>query len=111
MTEYSIHIRVGGTQSIDVDVRIVVATNRDLQKQVQEKLFREDLYFRISAVPVTVPPLRERGNDVLLLADHFLEKFSKELTISDARKVCLAILSSMRDFWSSPATCLASICA
>ncbi len=70
--------RVGGTQSIDVDVRIVVATNRDLQKMAEEKLFREDLYFRISAVPMTIPPLRERGNDVLLLADHFLEKFSRE---------------------------------
>lgn len=70
--------RVGGTQSIDVDVRIVVATNRDLQKQVRDKLFREDLYFRVSAVPLTIPPLRERGNDVLLLADHFLEKFSRE---------------------------------
>jgi len=70
--------RVGGTQSIDVDVRIVVATNRDLQKLAEEKLFREDLYFRISAVPMTIPPLRERGNDVLLLADHFLEKFSRE---------------------------------
>jgi len=70
--------RVGGTQSIDVDVRIVVATNRDLQKQVQEKLFREDLYFRISAVPITIPPLRDRGNDVWLLAEHFLEKFSRE---------------------------------
>ncbi|HYL86115.1 MAG TPA: sigma-54 dependent transcriptional regulator [Candidatus Angelobacter sp.] len=70
--------RVGGTQSIDVDVRIVVATNRDLQKQVQEKLFREDLYFRISAVPIIIPPLRERGNDILLLADDALEKFSRE---------------------------------
>ena len=70
--------RVGGTQSIDVDVRIVVATNRDLRKLAEEKLFREDLYFRISAVPMTIPPLRERGNDVLLLADHFLEKFSRE---------------------------------
>jgi transcriptional regulator with GAF, ATPase, and Fis domain len=70
--------RVGGTQSIDVDVRIIVATNRDLQKQVQEKLFREDLYFRIAAVPMTIPPLRERGNDVLLLANHFLEKFTRE---------------------------------
>jgi DNA-binding NtrC family response regulator len=72
--------RVGGMQSIDVDVRIVVATNRDLQKQVQEKLFRDDLYFRISTVPITIPPLRERGNDVLLLANHFLEKFSREFT-------------------------------
>jgi DNA-binding NtrC family response regulator len=70
--------RVGGTQCIDVDVRIVVATNRDLQKLIEEKLFREDLYFRISAVPITIPPLRERGKDVLLLAQHFLEKFSRE---------------------------------
>lgn len=70
--------RVGGTQSIEVDVRIVVATNRDLQKLVEQKLFREDLYFRISAVPMTIPPLRDRGEDVLLLADHFLEKFSRE---------------------------------
>ena len=72
--------RVGGTQSIDVDVRIVVATNRDLQKLAEVKLFREDLYFRISAVPLTVPPLRNRGNDLNLLADHFLEKFSREFS-------------------------------
>src|SRR5580693_6817358 len=70
--------RVGGTQSIDVDVRIVVATNRNLQKLVEQKLFREDLYFRISAVPMTIPPLRERGEDVLLLAQHFLEQFKRE---------------------------------
>src|SRR5437016_11917541 len=70
--------RVGGTQSIDVDVRIVVATNRDLQKQVQERLFRDDLYFRISTVPMKIPPLRERGNDVLLLANHLLEKLDRK---------------------------------
>ncbi len=70
--------RVGGTQLIEVDVRIVVATNRDLQKLMQEKLFREDLYFRISAVPITIPALRDRGNDVFLLADYFLDKFSRE---------------------------------
>lgn len=70
--------RVGGTQSIDVDLRFVVATNRDLKKLAEEKLFREDLYFRISAVPLTIPPLRERGEDVLLLADHFLQKFARE---------------------------------
>jgi len=74
--------RVGGTQAIDVDVRIVVATNRDLQTQVREKLFREDLYFRISTVPITIPPLRERGKDVLLLASDFLEKFSREFAKS-----------------------------
>ena len=77
--------RVGGTQSIDVDVRIVVATNRDLHKAVADKSFREDLYFRISAVPLTIPPLRERGNDVLLLAEHFLEKFSREFGKPGAR--------------------------
>jgi DNA-binding NtrC family response regulator len=77
--------RVGGTQSIDVDVRIVVATNRDLHKAVADKSFREDLYFRISTVPLTIPPLRERGNDVLLLAEHFLEKFSREFGKPGAR--------------------------
>src|SRR5215468_10393645 len=86
--------RVGGTQSIDVDVRIIVATNRDLQQAVAEKAFREDLYFRISTVPLTIPPLRGRGNDVLLLASHFLEKFSREfgkpgLEISEEAKECL----------------------
>ena len=70
--------RVGGTQPIDVDVRIVVATNRDLSARLHEKLFREDLYFRISAVPLTIPPLRDRGDDLFLLADHFLEKFTRE---------------------------------
>jgi len=70
--------RVGGTQSIEVDVRIIAATNRNLQQHVAQKLFREDLYFRISAVPLTIPPLRERGDDVLLLAGHFLEKYSRE---------------------------------
>lgn len=87
--------RVGGTQSIDVDVRIVVATNRNLQKLAVEKLFREDLYFRISAVPLTIPPLRGRGNDVHLLAEHFLEKFSREfgkpgLTLSEEARDRLA---------------------
>jgi DNA-binding NtrC family response regulator len=84
--------RVGGTQSIEVDVRIVVATNRNLQKLAEEKLFREDLYFRISAVPMTIPPLRDRGNDVLLLADHFLDKFSREFA-----KPGLELSSEARD--------------
>ena len=70
--------RVGGTQSIEIDVRIIVASNRNLQQHVQQKLFREDLYFRIAAIPLTIPPLRERGDDVLLLAAHFLEKYSRE---------------------------------
>jgi DNA-binding NtrC family response regulator len=71
--------RVGGTQPIDIDVRIVTATNRDLEKRIREKLFREDLYFRISAVPITIPPLRDRGDDLDILADHFLERFCRDL--------------------------------
>ena len=70
--------RVGGTQAIDVDVRILVATNKNLQEAVERKTFREDLYFRISSVPITVPPLRERGDDVILLAEHFLERYRRE---------------------------------
>ncbi|HEY6441987.1 MAG TPA: sigma-54 dependent transcriptional regulator [Candidatus Acidoferrales bacterium] len=70
--------RVGGTQAIEAHVRIVTATNKDLQRAVAEKSFREDLYFRISAVPITIPPLRERGDDVVLLAEHFLERFRRE---------------------------------
>jgi DNA-binding NtrC family response regulator len=70
--------RVGGTQEIEVDVRIVVATNRNLRQAIAEKTFREDLYFRISAVPINIPPLRERGNDIFLLTEHFLDSFSKE---------------------------------
>ena len=70
--------RVGGTQQIDVNVRILTATNKDLRAAVSEKVFREDLYFRISAVPITIPPLRDRGDDVLLLAENFLERFRRE---------------------------------
>ena len=70
--------RVGGTQQIDVNVRIITATNKDLRAAVTEKTFREDLYFRVAAVPITIPPLRDRGDDVLLLAEHFLERFRRE---------------------------------
>src|SRR5450755_2696100 len=70
--------RVGGTQEIEVNVRILTATNKDLRAAVADKSFREDLFFRISAVPITIPPLRERGDDVLLLAEYFLERFRRE---------------------------------
>jgi DNA-binding NtrC family response regulator len=70
--------RVGGTQEIEANVRIVTATNKDLRAAVADKTFREDLYFRIAAVPITIPPLRDRGDDVLLLAEHFLERFKRE---------------------------------
>ncbi len=71
--------RVGGTQSLVVDVRVVAATNRNLKARVAERLFREDLYFRLSVFPIQIPPLRERETDVLILAQHFVDKFSREV--------------------------------
>jgi len=64
--------RVGGTDPISIDVRLVAATNRDLEGMVRQEKFRQDLYFRLKVVSVTLPPLRDRGNDILLLADFFL---------------------------------------
>ena len=84
--------RVGGTQSTEVDVRILAATNKDLRAAVAAKIFREDLFFRIAGVPITIPPLRERGNDVLLLADAFLDRFRREF-----RKPALQLTDQARD--------------
>ena len=66
---------VGGTNEIAIDVRVIAATNRDLEKQVAENTFREDLYYRLNVIPVTVPPLRDRREDVSLLVNHFVKKY------------------------------------
>ena len=71
--------RVGGIETIGVDVRIICATQRDLKKEVQKGTFREDLYYRLNVVPVYLPSLKERREDVLLLAEHFLERLSTRL--------------------------------
>ena len=67
---------VGGTNEIAIDVRVIAATNRDLEKQVAENAFREDLYYRLSVIPIRVPRLRERREDIPLLANHFLKKYA-----------------------------------
>jgi len=75
-------IRVGGNESVKLDVRLIVATHKDLAEEVRKGNFREDLYFRIMGMPIELPPLRERGNDILILAKHFADSFSKENKMS-----------------------------
>src|SRR5690348_6274115 len=70
--------RVGGVRTIKVDVRVIATTNRDLEQSVQRKEFREDLFFRLNVVPVAVPPLRERREDVIFLAEEFVRRFSRK---------------------------------
>ncbi|HOJ32778.1 MAG TPA: sigma-54 dependent transcriptional regulator [Candidatus Hydrogenedentes bacterium] len=70
--------RIGGTTDITVDVRIIAATNRDLEHAIEQKSFREDLYYRLSILPIVIPPLRERMEDVPVLAEHFLQEFNRE---------------------------------
>jgi DNA-binding NtrC family response regulator len=70
--------RVGGNEEIDVDVRVIAATNKDLRTMVKQGSFREDLYYRLKVVSIQLPPLRDRREDILPLAEHFLRKFSKD---------------------------------
>ncbi len=74
--------RVGSNQAIKLDVRVLVATHRNLQEEVREKKFREDLYYRLLGLPIHLPPLRERGADIILLAKHFLDQYAKENKVS-----------------------------
>jgi two-component system response regulator PilR (NtrC family) len=77
---------VGSTSEISIDVRVIAATNRDLDKAVAENVFREDLYYRLNVIPILVPPLRERPEDIPLLANHFLKKYA-----SGARRSILRV--------------------
>ena len=74
---------VGGNEEIDVDVRILAATHQNLEEMVRSGRFREDLYYRLNVVSITLPPLRERREDIPILLDHFLRKYVRE---SDARR-------------------------
>lgn len=88
--------RVGGNESLPVNIRILAATNQDLRKRVEEGDFRDDLYFRLNVVTITVPPLRERPQDIPLLAQHFLEKYARASgrQVTGLAKETLALLSA-----------------
>ena len=70
--------RVGGNDLVKLDVRVITATNRDLSEEIHKNTFREDLYYRLLGLPINLPPLRDRGNDILILAQHFTDEFCKE---------------------------------
>jgi DNA-binding NtrC family response regulator len=89
--------RVGGQSDITVDVRVIAATHRDLKKEVAEGRFREDLYFRLNVVPIDVPPLRDRPEDLPVLAEHFISRFCRELGRPPAR-IDAAALAAMREY-------------
>lgn len=89
--------RVGGTETIKVDVRIIAATNKDLFKMVEEGKFREDLYYRLNVIPIEIPPLRERKDDIKLLIDYFLDKYSKELGKKEF-KITDEALDTLKDY-------------
>lgn len=72
------YYRLGGSKELSVDVRVIAATNRDLEEMVEEGEFREDLYYRLNVASITLPPLRERNDDILILASNFVEKFNKQ---------------------------------
>ncbi len=71
--------RVGAVKSISIDVRIIAASNRDIEKATEEKLFREDLFYRLNVFPIIIPPLRERKDDIPLLVDYFIDKYCSSL--------------------------------
>jgi len=91
--------RVGSSKPIKVDLRIIAATNRDLKAMADKGTFREDLYYRLNVFPVTVPPLRDRASDIILLADHFAAAFSQEMGKSIVRISTPALNMLMAYHW------------
>jgi two-component system response regulator AtoC len=89
--------RLGGTRTIPVDVRVIAATNVDLKEAVRTRAFREDLYYRLNVVPLTVPPLRERKSDIPLLAEHFIRKYAREFN-RDVRGISRGALPALMDY-------------
>jgi len=91
--------RVGGSESVEVDVRIIAATNRDLRKAADEGQFRDDLYYRLNVIPITLPPLRDRLEDIPLLVEHFLEHLNLEMNHQIENVSADALAALMRYDW------------
>jgi two-component system nitrogen regulation response regulator NtrX len=89
--------KVGGQQTITVDVRVIAATNKQLDEEIAKGMFRSDLYFRLNVIPIEVPPLRARGNDVVLLAEHFLRRFAAE-TGTPRKKLSAGAAAKLRAY-------------
>jgi len=89
--------RLGGVRTIPVDVRVIAATNIDLKQAVRARTFREDLFYRLNVVPLTVPPLRDRKEDIALLVDHFVKKYSREFK-KDVRGVSQGALPALEAY-------------
>jgi Nif-specific regulatory protein len=98
--------RVGGTETVKANVRLVAATNKDLERAIAAGTFREDLYYRLNVFTMFVPPLRERKADLVLLVDHFLEKFAREHAAASGgsrrrRSTCSPAITGPATFASS----------
>jgi DNA-binding NtrC family response regulator len=89
--------KVGGEKTISVNIRVIIATNKDLKKEVRNKNFREDLYYRLNVIPISIPPLRERKNDIPLLIDHFLKQAEEDYKIKSSR-ISKEAMSLMMDY-------------
>jgi transcriptional regulator with GAF, ATPase, and Fis domain len=97
--------RVGGSATIRVDVRVIAATNRDLERAIAERSFREDLYYRLAAFPVLIPPLRERSDDIPALVQNFIERYAAKIG-RPARRVSEETLARLRSATPSERTSL-----
>lgn len=91
--------RVGGTRAVRIDVRVVAASNRDLEREVAEGRFREDLFYRLSVFPITIPPLRQRAEDIPLLADYFVKKYSADMKTGEKEISAEALRMLMEYEW------------
>lgn len=89
--------RVGGTENIDIDIRLITATNKNLAEAVAAGLFREDLYYRLNVVPIELPPLRDRSDDIESLVEHFIKSFNKEFG-REINHIEAAALEAMRNY-------------